>query len=129
MLYLADTHSLVWFLTDSSKLGKKALELLNRAERGNGIIFIPTIVLAEIMYICERKKAAIKFKDVLRKLENSSNYIVYNLDLGVLNKSQGLTKIHELHDRIIVATAQIVRAKILTKDEDIKNSGYAETIW
>ena len=51
---------------------------------GKCIIFIPAIILAEMMYICEKKKVDIKFKDVLKKLENSLNYVVYNLDLEVL---------------------------------------------
>jgi len=129
MLYITDTHSLVWFLSDYSKLGKNALGIFNKAEEGKCIVFIPTIVLAEVMYICEKKKVSVKFKDILKKLENSLNYIVYNLDLEVLIKSQDLVKINELHDKIITATAQIVKAKILTKDENIKNSGYAETVW
>ena len=129
MLYITDTHSLVWFLSDYSKLGKNSLDIFNKAEEGKCIVFIPTIVLAEVMYICEKKKVSVKFKDILKKLENSLNYIVYNLDLEVLIKSQDLVKINELHDKIITATAQIVKAKILTKDENIKNSGYAETVW
>lgn len=129
MLYVADTHSLIWFLSDPKKLGKNASKIFDKAEEGRCVIVIPTIVLAEIMYISEKKKANIKFMDILRKLQNSLNYVVYNLDLEVLIKSKDLIKINELHDRIIIATAQIIGAKILTRDENITTSAYAEVVW
>ena len=35
-------------------------------------------------------------------------------------------KLPELHDRIIVATAKILRAKLITKDKDIVESRLSE---
>jgi predicted nuclease of predicted toxin-antitoxin system len=37
--------------------------------------------------------------------------------------------IYELHDKIIVATAKLLDAKVITKDVDIQNSKLVETIW
>jgi len=37
MPYVLDTHALIWFLTSDNKLGKKALELLRRADMGEEI--------------------------------------------------------------------------------------------
>lgn len=34
-----------------------------------------------------------------------------------------------MHDKIIIATAKILNAKLITKDEKIIESGYVETIW
>ncbi|MDO8570971.1 MAG: PIN domain-containing protein [Candidatus Daviesbacteria bacterium] len=129
MLYVADTHSLIWFLTNDPKLGNNALGIFQKADKGEDVIIIPTIVLAEVSYISEKKKANIRFKEVIDKLKNSLNYVPYNLDLNIIQKTQDLIRIPELHDRIIIATAILVNAKILTKDDAIRKSGYIETIW
>jgi len=69
------------------------------------------------------------FDRILDKIENSSNYLIYDLNLEVIRKLKELTKIRELHDRIIVAIALLSDSKILTKDENIASSNYAEVIW
>ncbi|RLI85755.1 MAG: type II toxin-antitoxin system VapC family toxin, partial [Candidatus Altiarchaeales archaeon] len=33
------------------------------------------------------------------------------------------------HDRVIVATAKLLNAKLITKDEEIKESGLVEVVW
>ena len=129
MIYVADTHSLIWFLTDDKKLGSKAKEALEKADEGRVIIIIPTIVLAELVFICQKKNAAVKFKDVMDKINESSNYIHYNLDIKIISEITNLTQIPEMHDRIITATAKLNRAVLITKDPDIVEAGMIETIW
>ena len=107
MPYVLDTHALIWFLTSDNKLGKKALELLRRADMGEETIIIPTVVLAEIFYICEKNKVALKFREILDKITNSSNYEVYDLNLNIILKLEELNKIRELHDRIIIANHKL----------------------
>ena len=129
MAFLVDTHTFVWFLTEDKKLSKKVSEILQMAEKGEETIIIPTIVLAEIMYICEKKKIGLYFKDIIEKLKDSVNYIVCDLDLDTIIKANEIDNIIELHDRIIVASAMLTDSKILTKDENIGRSDYVETIW
>ena len=129
MSYVLDTHALIWFLTSDSKLGKKALELLRNADDERETIIIPTVVLAEVLHICEKKKVALKFKEILKKINDSSNYIIYDLNLEVILKLEELDKINELHDRIIIATSILSDSKIITKDEIIRNSNYVEVVW
>jgi len=54
---------------------------------------------------------------------------VYPLDVNVLKTLKEIKGISELHDKIIVATAKLLEAKVITKDEDIQSSDMAETIW
>ena len=55
--------------------------------------------------------------------------MIYNLDLATILECRNIKKIPEMHDKIIVATAKILNASIITKDEEITNSGYAKVIW
>jgi len=129
MLYTIDTHSLIWFLTENKKLGKKALKILEETDQGKHIVIIPTIVLAELLYLCENKDVKLDFKDFLNKLKESFNYIPYSLDLNVILKSIELKKLKDIHDRIIVATALSTNTKLITKDKLIKDTGYLDCIW
>ncbi len=129
MIYVTDTHSLVWFLANDSKLGKDALNIFRSADEGKSLIVIPAIVIAEVLYIAEKRGASAQLSALLKKLEESANYIVYNLNLSVLIETQSLKKLKDLHDRIIVATANIISAKLISRDSEIKNSGYVETVW
>ena len=129
MYYVTDTHSLIWYLTEDKKLGKNALPIFNDADNGKEIIIVPTIVLAEIISICEKKKVELKIKGVLDKIKNSLNYIPYNLDMETLEKVISVKNISEIHDRIITAISLLTNAKLITKDKEIINSKLVEVIW
>lgn len=62
-------------------------------------------------------------------IEISSNYTTLPLDLTIIKKTEELKRLHEIHDRIITASANIINAEPITKDEGIKKSGYVKTIW
>jgi len=129
MLYVSDTHSLIWFLTDDKRLGKKAKDIFEKADLGEVIVIIPSIVLAESVHICEKKRATIEFQTVLDKIKESANYINYNLDIKVVTEIANMTKPRDIHDRIIIATARMDKAKLISKDEAIIKSELVDTIW
>jgi predicted nuclease of predicted toxin-antitoxin system len=57
-----------------------------------------------------------------------SNFTLISSNLEIVKMLPEI-KLSELHDRIIVATAKILGAKLITKDKDIVNSRLVETIW
>lgn len=129
MIYVTDTHSLIWFLSDNKSLSTKARMIFELAEKGENIIVIPTIVLAELFHICEKKNIPNIFSDIINKLKTGTNYVVYNLDLDIIIECKNLNKIPEMHDKIITATTKILGAILITKDREIQNSKSIETIW
>ncbi|MGB5050746.1 MAG: PIN domain-containing protein [Caldilineaceae bacterium] len=50
--YFVDAHTLLWHLTNDSRLGKAAAEVLRDAESR---LFLPATALAEALFILERK--------------------------------------------------------------------------
>jgi len=128
-LFVADTHSLAWYFTGSGKPGMKALRAFRESSSGKTIIIVPTVVLAEIMDISEKKRIEVDYEELLNKIESSSNFEIYPLDIDVLKTARSITAIPELHDRIIVATAKLLEARVLTKDEDVQKSGIVEAVW
>lgn len=124
MLYVVDTHALIEYIV--SNLPKKVDEIFQKSERGECIIFIPTIVLAEIRYLVKNKKIKLNFLDLLNRIEISKNFIPTPFDFQTLKLLSD--EVSEIHDQIIVATAKFLNAKVITKDREIKNSGVVECI-
>ena len=129
MYFVTDAHSLIWHLIDDKRLGRDALSIFDKADNSEVIIIVPTIALAEIIHICEKRKVGLKINEVIEKIHTSSNYIPCSLNMDVLEKSISLKNVSDIHDRLIVATTKMFKAKLISKDEEIKKSGIVEMIW
>lgn len=129
MIYVTDSHSLFWFLSEDNQLADDAKRVFEQAEAGETTIIIPTIVLAEFMRICEKKSIGNLFLSLIRQIQNSGTYATHDLSLETVLACQDSNKVTEIHDKIIVATARILDAPLITKDHEITNSGYVQTVW
>lgn len=129
MNYLADTHALLWWFTDSPKLGPKAFEIFEKCEKGEAIIFIPSIVIAEALSIFDKKRITFDFANLFKTIKMSDNFVLIALDFPILEEMVKLKEISELHDKIIVSTAKYLGLPIITKDGIIAALPSIETIW
>ena len=129
MTYVTDTHPLFQFLTNNKRLSSNARILFEKAETGESSIIVPSIVLAELMYLFEKQNSRDKFKEVLKRIEIALNYEVCSLDTEVIDISSKIISVKEIHDRIIIATAKLLDCPLITKDEEIINSEEVECIW
>ena len=129
MKFVTDTHALLWWFIDSPKISSNAVEIFQRCERGENIIFIPSIVIAEALSIFDKKRVAFDFNKLFRKIAGSENYVIIALDLPILQKMVELKNIPELHDKIIVSTAKYLKAPLITKDRFIQNLPLIKTVW
>ena len=129
MVYVVDTHAVIWFFEESSELGKNALNVLNSE---SSKIIIPTIVLAEIFYLSQQKRIAPSFTDIIQAIEQDDRCIIYPLDLNVI---RFLPKGLNIHDGIICGTALVYKEllqediKLITKDREIRDLAIVETLW
>ena len=128
-MYVTDAHAFLWFLSEDERLGKRALEIFRACDKGKEIIVIPSIVLLECMYVCEKKRIGIEFREIIQKIQGTLNYPIYPLDEEIVLECQNVGEIAEAHDRIIVATTKLLNAKLITKDVSITNSNIVETLW
>ena len=129
MNFVADTHALLWWFTDSPKISPKASEVFEKCEAGENIIFIPSIVIAEALSIFDKKRISFNFINLFKKINGSENFVLIALDYPILEKMVALTEIPELHDKIIVSTAKYLKVSIITKDEVLQNLPKVKTIW
>ncbi len=127
--YIADTHSLLWYLTDDNRLSKDANLIFEETEKGEHLIIVPTIVLVESLDVIEKKRVTYDFDLVLQSIEDNENYIIWDLDLEVVNQMIKIKSVRELHDRIIVAVAKLCDAGLITKDGEITEAKEVNTRW
>jgi len=126
-MYIADTHAIVWHLSSDGRLGKNAMETFEKADRGEVEIVLPTVVLAEALYISRKGKAP--FDRLIDSIRSARNYSVYPLGLNVILEMRKLGSGYSIHDAVIVATARVLDAPIITRDEVIRKLGDAQVIW
>ena len=129
MNFVTDTHALLWWFIDSRKISSKAIEIFDKCESGENVILIPSIVLAEALSIFEKKRIHFDFRRLLKRIEDSENFIIIPLDYPILQKMIDLKDVPELHDKIIGSTAKYLDAPLITKDQIIQNLLYIKTIW
>ncbi len=128
-LYVTDSHSLIWYLLDSPKLSFNANEVFKTAEQGRAKILIPAIVIAEVIFIVQSGKVQADLDSLFLKIQESDNFQISPLGLDELVCLKERTEIPEMHYRLIVCAALLNKAKIITKDKQIEDSGVAEIIW
>lgn len=131
-VYVTDTHPIIWHLTADANLGGNARRIFEEADKGIHTIWIPSIVLVEVVYICEKK--GILQGDAgpfLNHLANSPNYPVAPLDVQIVQEMQRIPRatITGMPDRIIVATSIRLQAPLISTDQAITNSGLITVVW
>ncbi|MBI4722995.1 MAG: PIN domain-containing protein [Candidatus Stahlbacteria bacterium] len=127
--FVVDTHALFWYLTNSMKIGKKAIEVFDKAEKGKALIYIPSIVIAELYYLNERCNYPLNFKREYERLAEVRYFCFVEFSAEDVLLFDEIANISEIHDRIIVAVAKKLDIPCLTKDEEIVKSGAIQTIW
>lgn len=128
MDFITDTHSLVWYFTEDARLSKKAIKAFEGTIK-EGTLVVPAVVLAEIMYISKRGKIALTFEETLKKIEEYENFDIAPLDINILKTADRIETDMEMHDKLIVATALYYKARLITRDEQIKKVGIVPVVW
>ena len=132
MKYVVDTHVLVWFLEGNSRLGVNAKTVLADSE---SLLILPAIALAEAIWIVERGRTSIpSVTDLLNAINADRRITIYPLDRNITEQSINFPAIMEMHDRLIVATAIILRNRgeeiaLLTCDCNITASNLLNIVW
>lgn len=129
MIYVIDTHALVWFLEASDRLGREARAILKRAD---ATLIIPSIVLAESKFLFAKERIGVDLDAIYQRIIAARNCTIYPLDEAVIAE---LPTTLEIHDAIIVATGRVIRealgeeVAVITRDEAIRASGLIDTLW
>ncbi|MBM3179157.1 MAG: type II toxin-antitoxin system VapC family toxin [Chloroflexi bacterium] len=130
--YIADTHALIWYLENSSRLGSQARAAFDACDRGEICIYVPTICLVEVVYLMEKGRVSPDMKSMLDKELKSgeSGLVLVDLNADVADQTANVLRedIPDLPDRVIAATALALNLPLISRDRKIVLSGL-ETVW
>ena len=132
MIFVTDTHGLVYHLTGQRKrLGRRARMIFERTERGQDAVLIPFTALEEIMLLSEAGKIHLRipFRELLMSLMQADNFDLGENNADLLLEASALTGIRDPFDRMIVAQARLSGRNLITTDEEIRESGLVKTVW
>lgn len=130
-MYVADTHALVHYaFVRKSSLGRNARKIFDRADEGETIIFIPSVVLWEISLLANlgRIRLLQTFEQWCRSLDNKPGFSIVSLEWVDIKEARHLP-FADPFDRFIAGTALRLDAPLITKDREISDSNRLQTVW
>jgi PIN domain nuclease of toxin-antitoxin system len=129
---VTDTHGLIWYLEDSPRLGAMARDAFDACDRGEGVIYVPTICLVEIVYLQEKGRIPVELKAQLDAALQSeaTGLILAALTSEIADAVARVPRsaVPDMPDRIIAATAVHLGLRLISRDRAIRLSD-VETIW
>jgi len=128
MLYVIDTHVLIWYFIGSKRLSKKLRDKIDETRSKGGRLLIPTIVLAEALYIAEKGRVEFDFTQMYYLIKEQPEFEIVGFGPEIFDETIKIKDIQELHDCIIAATARFYQVGVLTKDKIISESGEVQTL-
>ena len=90
MIYVLDTHILIWYFIGSKRLKTKLKEKIDEARKRGARLLVPTIVLAEALSIAERGKVAFDFQRMYHLIKDEAEFEIVNFT-SVINKKGVIT--------------------------------------
>lgn len=128
-LYSADTHALAWYWSGSDRLSPLAREVLDGAMHSLHEIIVSPLVLAELVIIAEKQRVVFDMTAAITLLKSAPGFRFVDLTAKMALRTQQLSALPDIHDRLIVATALEYGATLLTADLAIIASGVVPVAW
>lgn len=126
--YVIDTQALIKFLNGKKVISSKIDSILKKADEGENIVMIPSVVIFEIGYLHERGRIPISLDDIQNILDKSINYTEEKLSMAIIRTAFEIEDISELHDRLIAGTARYFDTPLITNDPIIQKSAYVKCV-
>jgi PIN domain nuclease of toxin-antitoxin system len=129
---VGDTHTIIWWLFDSSKLSVRALQFMRSATASSDKIAISSITLIEVVYLIEKGRIPLETLTAMAQIIRTPNgpfeEVPVSLHVARTLNEVDVAKVSDMPDRIIAATAVHLNVPVISKDGKIQLSGLA-TIW
>lgn len=129
---VADTHTIVWYLSKDFRLSLAAHEALTMATTAGNLIHIPSICLVELTYLAEKGRLPSAAREALIEVldDPAGPCTLVPLDRLVAEALQRIqrTEVPDLPDRIVAATALALQVPLISRDRKIR-APQVQTIW
>jgi len=129
---VADTHAIVWFLYDDSRLSSAASNVFEQATAAGDQVGFSAITLAELIYLVEKARipghALTRLFDALDQPAAVLVELPFDRRIAAKMPEIDRRQVPDLPDRIIAATALAHAVPLISRDRKIRLTSL-ETIW
>lgn len=129
-MIMLDTHTWVWWLDNPERLSENALNTIQEAREKKNLA-ISCISTWELALLVQKNRLSLSLplQDWLQHNESMSFLSFIPVSNRIAVNSVTLDMHGDPADRIIVATAQALAARLVTKDAKIIASKLVTTVW
>lgn len=131
-MIVLDTNALIRWIGDSKKLSKKAKKIIEESEKEKSV-YISSMSVLEIYTLLNKNRLGLNTvgDNWLQRIENLSfvHFVPIDNKIAVLSINLPDFDHKDPADRIIIATALHMGAKLVTSDKKILNYSKVQTIW
>jgi len=131
-MILLDTCAVIWDALSPDRLSERARRAIARANARDGMLFAE-ISLWEIAMLIKKQRVVIDtdYLSFVNAVLSSNRYVLKGITPEIADAAVNLPEdiSADPADRLIVATAVIEQAPLVTADAAIRRSSLLETIW
>jgi len=131
-LIVLDTHAWLWWLSDPDKLSRRARTAID-GSLGSAAVHVSSISAWEVTLLVRKGRLTLRLPadEWIARSEALSFLRFVPLDNRIAVRSNSLpAPIHDdPADRMIVATALVLGASLVTKDARLRRYRHVKTIW
>jgi predicted nucleic acid-binding protein len=128
---VTDTHPLLFHAAGTGRLGTRAAALFERCERGDAIVYVPgrSAVGNQSPGARGPRASARSRQGVVRRPFSNPAYQPLDLTSEHVYAADDLGFTRDPFDALIVASAQVLGLKLITRDGPIRDSGAVAVLW
>jgi PIN domain nuclease of toxin-antitoxin system len=130
-MIVLDTHAWVWWVAGDRRLSATARRELERG-MGSASLYVSSISSWEVALLVRRGRLELTMQvdDWVARSEALPFLTFVPVDNRITLRSVGLERVHDdPADRIIVATALSLGARLVTRDRRLRSHPGVETVW
>lgn len=131
-MILLDTHVWVWWVSGFERLSEAAEEAVERG-RADGSLHVSAISVWEVAMLTQRGRLrlTIDVGDWIARSESLPFLRFVPVDNRIALRATSLPgRLHsDPADRFIIATAEILGATLVTRDEKLRTYEHVRTVW